>query len=71
MPACDTDIWIWYTGNIYEYISVYVNYLEISERGPKILMDALENKDDYFLKGTGPISFHVRCDFFCESNGVL
>ena len=34
-------------------------------------MDYLVYKYKFKLKGTGHISFHIRCDFFHESNVVL
>ena len=37
----------------------------------KSLMDTLENNYRFNLKGQGPISFHLGCDFFRGSNGVL
>ena len=67
----EPDIWICQNGYIYEYISVYVDYLSIAEREPKSLVVALENKYKSKLNVTGPISFHIGCDFFRYSNGVL
>ena len=34
-------------------------------------MGALKNRYKFNLKGTRPISFHLGCDFFRGSNGVL
>ena len=58
-------------GEIYEYIAVYVDDLAIAAKDPKALCDLLINKYKYKLKGTGPISFHLGCDFFRDVNGVL
>ena len=58
-------------GDIYEYISVYVDNLAITARDPKGLCEILIKKYKYKLKGTGPISFHLGCDFLRDVKGVL
>ena len=54
--------------NIFPHISTPSQF---SERDPQRLMDALEIKYKFELKGTGPISFNIECDIFRDSNGVL
>ena len=49
---------------LYEYIAVYVDDLAIVARNPKKICDELRDKYQFKLKGTGPISFHLGCDFF-------
>ena len=71
MCKLEPDICIRHNRNIYEYISVYVDNLEISTRDTNIFMDALENKYKSNIKGTRTISFHIGCDFFRDINGVL
>ena len=51
-------------GNIYKYIAIYVDDLAIVAKDPKSLFQVLIDKYKYKLKGTGPISFHLGCDFF-------
>ena len=34
-------------------------------------MCVLENNYKFKINGMGPISFHTRCDFFCDSHVVL
>ena len=34
-------------------------------------MDVLETKHSFKLKGTGPIEFHLGCDFFRDEEGIL
>ena len=34
-------------------------------------MDVLKLKHKFKLKGTGPIEFHLGCDFFCDEDGIL
>ena len=56
---------------IYEYITVYVDDLLIVARDTKSLMDSLEIRYKFKLKGKGLLEFHLRCDFFCDRNGVI
>ena len=58
-------------GDIYEYVAVYVDDLAINAKNPEGLRELLVSKYKYKLKGTGPISFHLGCDFFRDKNGVL
>ena len=57
--------------DMYEYISVFINNLEIVVKDTKILMDALGIMYKFKLEGTETTTFHVGCDLFHESNGVL
>ena len=50
-------------GDVYKYIAVYVDDLAIASRDPQAIVDVLTNKHHFKLKGTGPISFHLGCDF--------
>ena len=59
----EPDIWMRKNGEIYEYIAVYIDDLAITAKDPKGLCELLINKYKYKLKGTGPISFHLGCDF--------
>jgi len=67
------DIWMRKSedGKIYEYIAVYVDDLAIAARDPMGLCNLLMKKYNYKLKGTGPIAFHLGCDFFRDVEGVL
>ena len=56
---------------MYEYISVFINNLEIVVKDTKILMDALGIMYKFKLEGTETTTFHVGCDLFRESDGVL
>ena len=60
----EPDIWMRRNGNIYEYVAVYVDDLAIAAKDPKGLCQILIEEYKYKLKGTGPISFHLGCDFF-------
>ena len=35
------------------------------------IIDTLEHTHKFKLKGTGPNSFHLGCDFFCDEEGIL
>ena len=57
------DVWMKRVGNRYEYIGVYVDDLVIVSMKPRGITDILEKEHKFKLKGTGPISFHLGCDF--------
>ena len=68
----EEDIWMRDMDDHYEYIAVYVDDLMIASRNPKAIITALENKPNSFkLKGTGPVEFHLGCDFIRDEDGVL
>ena len=67
----EPDIWMRRSQDLYEYIAVYVDDLAICARNPKEITDILENVHNFKLKGTGPIKYHLGCDFFRDSVGVL
>ena len=59
-------------GDHYEYVAVYVDeHLIASSKNPQEIINWLEKKNLFKLKGTGPISFHLGCDFFCDKNNTL
>ena len=67
----EPDIWMWCNGNIYEYIAVYVDDLATAAKDPLRIINILQDVYKFKLKGTGPIAFHLGCDFFHDSEGVL
>lgn len=67
----EPTIWMRRNGDIYEYIAVYVDDLCLAMKNPQAFCDTLMNTYKYKLKGTGPISFHLGCDFFRDEEGVL
>ena len=68
----EPDIWMKDMGDHYEYIGVYVDDLIIASRNPQAVIDALTAKPHSFkLKGTGPVDFHLGCDYFREDDGTL
>ena len=67
----DNDIWMKDMGDHYEYIAVYVDDLMIVSKNPQAIIDMLQDKFKFKLKGTGPVTFHLGCDFFRDKHGVL
>ena len=68
----EDDIWMRDMEDHYEYIAVYVDDLMIVSRNPKAITDALMAAPNNFkLKGTGEVSFHLGCDFFRDADGTL
>ena len=58
-------------GDIYEYIAIYIDDNCIASKDPKEIARQLEDKYKFKLKGTGHISYHLRCAFFHDSTGAL
>jgi hypothetical protein len=50
---------------LYEYIAVYVDDLLIAGRNKKIVQ-TLEEQHKLKLKGVGPLTYHLGCDYFCD-----
>ena len=45
--------------------------LAIASKNPKTIIDLLIDTHKFKLKGTGPIEYHLGCDFFRDKHGVL
>ena len=67
----ERDIWMRDMGDHYEYIGVYVDDCAIVSKNPQGIIDTLVNDHKFKLKGTGPITFHLGCDYFRDEHGVL
>ena len=68
----EEDIWMRDMGDHYEYIASYVDDLAIASRNPQAIINALEgNPNNFKLKGTGKMTFHLGCDYFRDSDGTL
>jgi Reverse transcriptase (RNA-dependent DNA polymerase) len=67
----EPDIWMRQNGDIYEYIGVYVDDLAIVAKDPQKIIDALTEQHKLTLKGTGPLKFHLGCDFKRDPDGTL
>lgn len=71
LSKADSDIWMRDCGDHYEYVGVYVDDLIIVSRNASDITKTLETTHSFKLKGTGPISFHLGCDFYREEDGTL
>jgi len=60
----EDDIWMRDKGDHYEYVAVYVDDLLICSKDPKAIITNLEVDNKFKLKGTGPVTFHLGCDYF-------
>ena len=62
---------MWDQGDHWEYVGTYVDDLAIASKSPMELMNKLEKEYGFGLKGTGPISYHLGCDFIRDKSGIL
>ena len=69
--VAENDVWMRDCGDHYEYIGVYVDDLAICSRDPQAIIDLLTKTHKFKLKGTGPIEFHLGCDYFRDKDGNL
>ena len=68
----DGDVWMRRVNGLYEYIAVYVDDLAIASKNPKEITDELVSpRYKLKLKGVGPISYHLGCDFTRDADGTL
>ena len=68
----EPDIWLRHCGeDHYENIAVYADGLLIASKDTKVILDVLINKHSFKLKGAGPISHNICCDFGRDDNGTL
>jgi hypothetical protein len=68
----EPDIWIRpaHDESCYEMVAVYVDDLAIGMKDPEGFLKVLTDKYKFKLKGSGPITFHLGCDFERE-DGIL
>lgn len=69
----EPDLWIRPSHNrsCYEMVAVYVDDLAIGMKDPEAFLKILQAKYKFKLKGSGPITFHLGCDFERDQHGVL
>ena len=67
----EPDIWMRKNGDIYEYISIYVDDLAIAAHEPQSIVDQLVNVHNFKLKGSGTIMYHLGMDFFRDDDNTL
>jgi Reverse transcriptase (RNA-dependent DNA polymerase) len=61
----DADICMRESNGLYEYIAVYIDGLLIAA------IVALSEKHKFKLKGVGPLTYHLGCDYFRDQDGTL
>ena len=67
----ESDIWMRKSNNIYKYISVYVDDLDVAGINPKQIIDELQGKHKLKLNGLGSLTFHLGRAFFCDLDNTL
>ena len=69
----DPDIWMRHNKqhDIYKYVAVYVDDLEIVMKDYDTFISILQDKYKFKLKGTGPITYHLGMDFFRDKDKTL
>jgi Reverse transcriptase (RNA-dependent DNA polymerase) len=69
----EPDIWMRPATDMscYEMVAVYVDDLAFGMKDPRKFLENLETKHKFKLKGSGPISFHLGCDFERDQDGTL
>ena len=67
----EPDIWLRKNGSTYDYIAVYVDDLAIAMKDPQKIINTLEEKHKFNLKGSGPLTFHLGADFYRNELGEL
>ena len=68
----EPEIWVHPCGeDHYECIAVYADDLLVVSKDPKGITYVLTNKKSFKLKGTGPISYHLGCEFGRDDDVTL
>ena len=67
----ELDIWIRESDNYNEYITICIDDLLITSKNPKGIINTLPNKHKFKLKRTSSIEYHLRYDFYHNSNNIL
>ena len=67
----EPDIWLQYCKECCEHIAVYADDLLIVSKDPDKIIGALTSFYKFKLKGAGPISYHLGCNFDRDENGTL
>jgi hypothetical protein len=67
----EPDIWMRLNGDLYEYVTTYVDDLCLGMLDLKSFTDTLQKKYNFKLKGTGPIDFHLGQSFSRNDDGEM
>ena len=73
VSLCKTEhnVWTRERNSLYEYITVYINNLDILTKHPNGVICTIPNKYKFKLKDTGLIKHYVWYDHFGDKNGKL
>ena len=67
----EPDIWVRKKRDHYKYIARYVDDFAIASKEPERIIMKLVEEHNLKLKGTGPIVYHLGCNFSRDLVGVL
>jgi Reverse transcriptase (RNA-dependent DNA polymerase) len=67
----ENEIWMRPNNGVYEYVAVYVDDLLFAAKDPSSIINSTEEHHDFKLKGTGPLQYHLGCDYFHDNTGTL
>ena len=71
IAKAEEDIWIRKNRETYKYIASYIDDLCIVVKQPETTIKHLQDICKYKLKGTGPITYHLGCDYFLDNENNL
>ena len=67
----DPDVWMRNMGDHYEYIGTCVDDPCIASKDPESILALLTSDYKFQLKGVGPMTYHLGCDFYRDEDGTL
>jgi Reverse transcriptase (RNA-dependent DNA polymerase) len=74
----DPDVWMRKNNKLqlWEYICVYVDDLALAMENGRAFLDKLQKPIDaggygYKIKGDGPLTYHLGCDYYRDKDGTL
>ena len=56
---------------VWEYSATYVDDLYLASDNPEETIAVLKEHHKFSLKGTGPVSYRLSINYFCDKNGLL
>jgi Reverse transcriptase (RNA-dependent DNA polymerase) len=59
----EAEIWMRENDGLYEYIAIYVDDLFIGARDPGSITKELSEIHKFKIKGVGPLTYHLGCDY--------
>ena len=71
ITKAEDDIWMRDNDGKYEYIASYIDDLCIVAKEPIKIIHYLESTYKYKLKGTGPITYHLGCDYYLDKDKTM